>query len=120
MRAEHVEALGQTAQLEAASRGSVARSLEAAGLEESLWLCPIEDRRRLDSTLVELNASGLFLLGQAIETACIRAGGDEPEIPSRSVPLLRSVAVASARSSGRRGPRRRFLASDNGPLTNLD
>ncbi len=27
----------------------VAGSIAAAGLEESLWLCPIEDRRRLDS-----------------------------------------------------------------------
>ena len=29
--------------------GSVTCSQAAAGLEESLWLCPIEDRRRLDS-----------------------------------------------------------------------
>ena len=49
MRAEHVEAQGKTAQLEAAADGSVAGSCAAAGLEESLWLCPIEDRRRLDS-----------------------------------------------------------------------
>jgi hypothetical protein len=47
---EHVEAGGQTAQLEAASGGSVAGSRAAAGLEESLWLCPIEDRRQLDSS----------------------------------------------------------------------
>jgi REP element-mobilizing transposase RayT len=49
-RLDHVEAEGQTAQLEAASHGSAAGSLAAAGLEESLWLCPIEDRRELDST----------------------------------------------------------------------
>ena len=30
--------------------GSVAGSRAAAGVEESLWLCPIEDRRGLDST----------------------------------------------------------------------
>jgi hypothetical protein len=29
--------------------------------------------------LVELDASGLVLLGQAIATGCIRAGGDKPE-----------------------------------------
>jgi hypothetical protein len=46
----HVEAQGQTARLEAARDGSVAGSLAAAGLEESLWLCPIEDRRELDSS----------------------------------------------------------------------
>ena len=50
MRVEHVEAQGQTAQLEAATGGSVAGSRAAAGLEESLWLCPIEDRRQLDSS----------------------------------------------------------------------
>jgi hypothetical protein len=37
--------------------------LAAAGLEESLWLCPIEDRRPLDSTregmLFQSGASGL-------------------------------------------------------------
>jgi hypothetical protein len=49
-RVEHVEAQGQTAQLEAANNGSVAGSLAAAGVEESLWLCPIEDRRGLDSS----------------------------------------------------------------------
>jgi hypothetical protein len=48
-RLDHVEAQGKTAQLEAASGGSVAGSQAAAGLEESLWLCPIEDRRGLDS-----------------------------------------------------------------------
>ena len=35
--------------LAAAQGGSVAGSRAAAGLEESLWLCPIEDRRLLDS-----------------------------------------------------------------------
>ena len=49
VRSEHVDAQGKTAELEAAADGSVAGSCAAAGLEESLWLCPIEDRRRLDS-----------------------------------------------------------------------
>jgi len=35
--------------LKAAERGSVAGSTAAAGLEEPLWLCPIEDRRGIDS-----------------------------------------------------------------------
>ena len=48
-RVEHSEAQGRTADLAAASGGSVAGSQAAAGLEESLWLCPIEDRRELDS-----------------------------------------------------------------------
>jgi hypothetical protein len=49
-RLDHVEVEGKTAQLEAAKNGSVAGPLAAAGLEEALWLCPIEDRRGLDST----------------------------------------------------------------------
>jgi hypothetical protein len=50
MRSEHVKAQGKTAQLEAATGGSVAGSRAAAGLEESLWLWPIEDRRQLGSS----------------------------------------------------------------------
>jgi hypothetical protein len=48
-RLEHVETQGKTAELAVADQGSVAGSLASAGLEESLWLCPIEDRRGLDS-----------------------------------------------------------------------
>ena len=44
------ETHGKTARLEAAKDGSVAGSRAAAGLEDSLRLCPIEDRRGLDST----------------------------------------------------------------------
>ena len=45
--------------------GSVAGSRAAAGLEESLWLCPIEDRRRLDSSregMLEGFSLGNYLL----------------------------------------------------------
>jgi hypothetical protein len=49
VRSEHVDGQGKTAELEAAADGSVAGSCASAGLEESLWLCPIEDRRRWDS-----------------------------------------------------------------------
>ncbi len=35
--------------LKAAKQGSMAGSKAASGMEEQLWLCPIEDRRRLDS-----------------------------------------------------------------------
>src|SRR5208337_5507287 len=41
---------GRTEDLKAAQAGSVAGSPAAAGLEEGLWLCPVEDRRRLDSS----------------------------------------------------------------------
>jgi hypothetical protein len=45
---DHVDEEGKTIPLEAAKDARVAGSL--AGMEESLWLCPIEDRRGLDST----------------------------------------------------------------------
>ena len=48
-RVENVAAQGQTYRLEAAMGGSVAGSLAAGGLEEALWLSPIEDRRQCDS-----------------------------------------------------------------------
>ena len=49
-RVDHVKAHGRTEDLKAASKGSVAGSKASAGLEQSHWLAPIEDRRRLDST----------------------------------------------------------------------
>ncbi len=48
-RAEHAGEQGRVDDLAAAHEGSVGGSVAAAGLEESLWLCPIEDRRGLDS-----------------------------------------------------------------------
>jgi len=49
-RVDHATEQGRTADLQAAEAGSVAGSRASGGIEESLWLCPIEDRRRLDST----------------------------------------------------------------------
>ena len=49
-RVEHAKDQGRTEDLQAAEQGSVAGSCASAGMEESLWLCPIEDRRRLDSS----------------------------------------------------------------------
>ncbi len=48
-RGAHVQQQGQAGDLQAAREGSVAGSSAAAGLEGGLWLCPIEDRRRLGS-----------------------------------------------------------------------
>jgi hypothetical protein len=49
-RVDHIKTEDQTAQLDAAKAGSVLGSLAASGLEEKLWLSPIEDRRRLGSS----------------------------------------------------------------------
>ena len=56
-RVEHVKAQGRTGDLKTAEQGSVAvrqahdvaGSASSTGLEETIWLCPIEDRRRLGS-----------------------------------------------------------------------
>ncbi len=49
-RTEHVKAQGRASDLRQAEHGSVAGSNSSPGLEESIWLCPIEDRRQLDSS----------------------------------------------------------------------
>jgi len=49
-RVDHVKAQARCDDLEAARNGSVAGSAWTSGLEEALWLCPLEDRRGLDSS----------------------------------------------------------------------
>ena len=44
-RKEHVKAQSRASDLKAAEQGGVAGSCASVGLEESIWLCPIEDRR---------------------------------------------------------------------------
>ena len=64
-RVDHVESQRRTADLAAAQQGSVAGSRAAGGLEESLWLCPIEDRRGLDSAregMIQGFSLGSYLL----------------------------------------------------------
>ena len=64
-RVKHVKAQGGARDLNAARRGSVSGSKATAGREEGLWLCPIEDRRRLDSSregMVEGFSLGNYLL----------------------------------------------------------
>jgi REP element-mobilizing transposase RayT len=64
-RVAHAAAQGRTEDLKAARQGGVAGSAMAAGLEEAHWLCPIEDRRRLDSAregMIEGLSLGQYLL----------------------------------------------------------
>ena len=51
--------------MKAAEQGSIAGSNAATALEESLWLCPIEDRRKVDSAregMLEGFSLGSYLL----------------------------------------------------------
>jgi hypothetical protein len=64
-RVENVEEQGRTTDLTAAEHGSLAGSNASAGVEESLWLCPIEDRRNVDSSregMLEGFSLGSYLL----------------------------------------------------------
>ncbi len=64
-RVEHVQEQGRADNLRTAQAGSLAGSTASAGLEEGLWLCPVEDRRRLDSSregMVEGFSLGNYLL----------------------------------------------------------
>ena len=64
-RVDSVKAQDRISDLKAAEQGSVAGSNASAGLEDPLWLCPIEDRRRLDSSregMLEGLSLGSYLL----------------------------------------------------------
>jgi REP element-mobilizing transposase RayT len=76
-RVDHVKARARTEDLKAARKGSVAGSKASAGLEKSHWLCPIEDRRRLDSTregMLEVFSPGSYLLLVDYSGRLFRAG----------------------------------------------
>ena len=56
---------GRTSDVKAAEDGSFAGSNASAGVEESVWLCPVEDRRKVDSTregMLEGFSLGNYLL----------------------------------------------------------
>jgi hypothetical protein len=64
-RVDHVQAQSRTDDLAATRGGSVAGSAAAAGMEESLWLRPIEVRRGMDSLregMIEGFSLGNYLL----------------------------------------------------------
>ena len=76
-RVKSVKAQGRIRDLRAAQRGSVAGSTAAAGLEEPLWLCPIEDRRAIDSGregMLEGLSLGSYLLLVDYTGRLFRAG----------------------------------------------
>jgi hypothetical protein len=64
-RVDHVNGQGRTEDLKPTRVGCVAGSAAAAGPEGGLWLCPIEDRRGLDSAregMIEGFSLGNYLL----------------------------------------------------------
>lgn len=76
-RVEHVRAQRRLGDLRAARRGAAAGSRAAGDLEEALWLCPIEDRRRIDSRregMIEGFSLGNYLLLADYTGRLYRAG----------------------------------------------
>jgi hypothetical protein len=64
-RLAHVAARGRTGDLARAERASVAAQAVSSGLEDDHWLCPIEDRQRLESSregMIEGFTLGHYLL----------------------------------------------------------
>ena len=61
-RVEHVKASGRTKDLQAAELGSVAAVRVSGGLEDELWLVPIEDRRERGAVREGMRSG--FSLGQ--------------------------------------------------------
>jgi REP element-mobilizing transposase RayT len=64
-RVEHARAKGKLTALKASQSGSVAGSRAAGGMEQDLWLCPMEDRRRLGARregMLEGFSLGTYLL----------------------------------------------------------
>ena len=76
-RVQHAQAKGRLEALRAAARGSVAGSQAAGEVEEDLWLCPMEDRRRQGSQregLLEGFSLGSYLLLVDYTSRLCRAG----------------------------------------------
>jgi len=71
----------RTSDLKAAAHGRVAGSASSAGLEENIWLCPIEDQCGLDSPregMMERFSLGSYLpLVDYTGRLSGRDGGDE-------------------------------------------
>jgi hypothetical protein len=91
----------------AAEQGSIAGSNSSAGLEESIWLCPIEDRHKLDSSrhgMLEGFSFGSYLLLVDYTGRLFRDGDSRR-------PTLKVV-----RSRGRPGTTNLTGATDRKPL----
>ena len=76
-RVGHVRAKGRLSDLKAAARGSVAGSRAAKGIEQDLWLCPVEDRRGRGSDregMLESFSLGSYLLLLDYTSRLCRAG----------------------------------------------
>jgi hypothetical protein len=94
-RVEHVKAQGRTVDFKAAEQGSIAGSAASAGLEETIWLCPIEDRRRVDSSregMLEGLSLGSYLLVVDYTGRLFREG--KAVISAEVVGILHRVGIS--------------------------
>ncbi len=116
-RVDHVQAQERTEDLKAAREGSTAGSNAAAGLEETHWLCPIEDRRRLGSPregMIEGFSLGNYLLVVDYTGRLFREG---KATISREVADILQRLGARAETWQRKNPTPRRLVLPGMPLT---
>ena len=125
-RVEHAKQQGREQDLQAARHGSVAGSLAAKQLEESLWLVPIEDRRGVDSQREGMLASfslGNYLLLVEYTGRLLRQGkaSISAELADIFERLGTTVDIWQARMQRLRGGRLfgRFIASSREVLRNV-
>jgi len=103
-RVDHVKEQGRTEDLKAARSGSVAGSAAASGLEERHWLCPIEDRRRLDSGregMIEGFSLGNYVL-LVDSTMALTSSANGDELFRRASTRRTRLGTLSARDWPRR------------------
>lgn len=138
-RVEHARKKRRIGDLKASRQGSVPGSKRSQGLEDDHWLCPVEDRRRLDSSregMIEGFPLGCYLLLVDHAGRLLREG--KATIPKSAAEILtrlgadadtwcaRLTRLASGRLLGRffaaRRSRLRDVAKQLGVhhLANLD
>src|SRR5262249_60646511 len=103
-RVDHVTAQGRTEDLKAARTSSAAASKQAAGLEEKHWLCPVEDRRRIDSAregMIEGFALGSYLLLVDYTARLFREG--KATVSREMAEILDRLHTSAEQWQGRRG-----------------
>jgi hypothetical protein len=101
-RVRHAKAKGKLAELKAAESGSVAGSRTAGNVEQDLWLCPVEDRRRQGAPregMLEGFSLGSYLLLVDYTSRLCRQG--KARVNREVASILDSLGISAATWSQR-------------------